>query len=149
MREGRGAHDGAGGAARARPWCATAPQFNNCVERSFSLGKSCQDPMSAAIARELKCARAGSSEVVFPSARKWNESLPFKSHGLRHTFVSVAHDLGMNEIFVSLLVGHALTGVHASYLTRLVVGGGPGLRAAQRRISRRILDLLDDGARPQ
>jgi hypothetical protein len=36
-----------------------------------------------------------------------------------------------------------LTGVHASYLTRLVVEGGPRLRAAaQRRISRRIVELL-------
>jgi hypothetical protein len=26
-REGRGADDGAGGAARARRWCATAPRF--------------------------------------------------------------------------------------------------------------------------
>ncbi len=39
---GAGADDGAGGAARARGWCATAPRFNNCVEarlrRAFSLG---------------------------------------------------------------------------------------------------------------
>ncbi len=36
---GAGADDGAGGAARARGWCATAPRFNNCVEapRSPSL----------------------------------------------------------------------------------------------------------------
>ena len=31
---GAGADDGAGGAARARGWCATAPRFNNCVEGS-------------------------------------------------------------------------------------------------------------------
>ena len=61
---------------------------------------------------------------------------------LRHSFINVAHDLGVNESFVSLLVGHALTGVHASYLTRLVVGGGLGLWAAQRAISRRIVGLL-------
>ena len=41
-----------------------------------------------------------------------------------------------------LVVGHSLTGVHASYLTRLVVENGPGLRAAQRCISRRIVELL-------
>jgi integrase len=42
------------------------------------------------------------------------------AHDLRHAFINVAHDQGVNEIFVRLLVGHALTGVHASYLTRLV-----------------------------
>jgi len=45
----------------------------------------------------------------------------------------VAHDQDVNEIFVRLLVGHALTGVHASYLT--------GLRRApitRRRRTRRM-----------
>ena len=36
-REGRGVDDGAGGAARARRWCATAPRFNNCVEGALAL----------------------------------------------------------------------------------------------------------------
>jgi hypothetical protein len=39
---------------------------------------------------------------------------------LRHSFIDVAHDQGVNEIFVRLLVGHPLTGVHASYLTALL-----------------------------
>lgn len=54
----------------------------------------------------------------------------------------MARDLGVNEIFVRLLVGHALTGVRASYLTRLVVSGDPSLRAAQVATSRRVLGLL-------
>lgn len=48
----------------------------------------------------------------------------------------------MNGIHVRLLVGHSLTGVHASYLTQMVMEGGPGLKASQRRISRRIITLL-------
>jgi hypothetical protein len=39
-REGRGADDGAGGAARARRWCATAPRFNNCVDRRLCTPQS-------------------------------------------------------------------------------------------------------------
>ena len=38
---------------------------------------------------------------------------------LRHNFINVAHDQDVNEIVVRLLVGHALAGVHASYLTDL------------------------------
>jgi hypothetical protein len=35
-REGRGARADAGGAVRARRWCAPAPRFNNCVEACFA-----------------------------------------------------------------------------------------------------------------
>ncbi len=52
------------------------------------------------------------------------------------------------KFYVRLLVGRALTGVHASYMTRLAISGGPGLRAAQAAISRRIVSLLDGGPRP-
>ena len=36
---GRGADDGAGGAAPARRWCATAPRFNNCVEGAYGIAR--------------------------------------------------------------------------------------------------------------
>lgn len=104
-------------------------------------GKSFSIPMTSAILAALKLAPRGDG-LIFPGARKWNDALPYRGHDLRHTFISVAHDLGVNEIQVRLLVGHSLSGVHASYLTRMVMEGGPGLRAAQRKISRRIVELL-------
>ena len=36
---GRGADDGAGGAAPARRWCATAPRFNNCVAGAYGIAR--------------------------------------------------------------------------------------------------------------
>lgn len=105
-------------------------------------GASFSIPMTAAIAAALKLARPVHDGLIWPGARKWNDPLPYRGHDLRHTFISVAHDLSVNEIQVRLLVGHSLSGVHASYLTRMVMEGGPGLRAAQRKISRRMLALM-------
>jgi hypothetical protein len=50
--------------------------------------------------------------------------------------------LGINELQARLLLGHSLIGISQSYITRAIVQGGPGLRAAQRAISRRIISLL-------
>ena len=105
-------------------------------------GKSFSIPMTSAILSALKLARGGHADFVFWQARKWNDDLPAKGHALRHSYISVAHDIGVNEIQVRLLVGHSLTGVHASYLTRLVMEGGSGLRGAQRAVSRRMVTLM-------
>jgi integrase len=53
-------------------------------------------PMSAAIARELVRARnvGVKGPLIFPGAKKWNDDLSAKGHALRHTFRSVAADLG-------------------------------------------------------
>jgi hypothetical protein len=51
--------------------------------------------LSAAIARELERARA-KGPLIFPGARKWNDKLPAKGHALRHSFINVAHDQGVN-----------------------------------------------------
>lgn len=110
--------------------------------RASKTDKTFSIPMTAAIAGALRMARGADAVLAFPGAKKFDDDLPAKGHALRHSFISTAHDIGINEIFVRLLVGHALTGVHASYLTRLVVEGGPGLRGAQRAISRRIKSLL-------
>ncbi len=51
-------------------------------------------------------------------------------------------DLGINELQARLLLGHSLIGISPSYITRAIGQGGPGLRAAQRAIWRRIISLL-------
>ncbi len=98
-------------------------------------------PMTSAIASALKLARRGEG-AIFPGARKWNDRLPYKGHDLRHSFLSVAADLGIDELQRRLLTAHSLVGINQSYITRAIVEGGPGLRAAQRRVSRRIVELL-------
>ena len=94
-------------------------------------------PMTAAIAGALKLARPMRDGVIFPGAIKWKDRLPYEGHALRHTYITLAADINVNEVLVRLLVGHALRGVHQDYITKVVMGGGEGLRQAQRRISRK------------
>ena len=110
--------------------------------RGTKTGKDVSITMTSAIASALKLARPVHEGVIFPGARTWNDALPYKGHDLRHTFLSVAADLGIDELQRRLLTGHSLVGINQSYVTKAIVEGGPGLRAAQRRISKRIVELL-------
>ena len=59
-------------------------------------------------------------------------------HVLRHTFASVAGDLGFSELTIAGLLGHSARGVTQGYVhldTALVV--------AAERVSARIAELLD------
>jgi hypothetical protein len=47
------------------------------------------------------------------------------ARNLRYNFINVAHDQDVNEIFGRLLVGRALTRVHVSYLTDLLLAAVP------------------------
>ena len=99
-------------------------------------------PMTSAIVAALKLARPVHDGLVFPGALRWNDRLPYQGHDLRHTFLSVAADLGIDELQRRLLTAHSLVGINQAYVTKAIVEGGPGLRAAQRRVSARIVSLL-------
>ncbi len=58
-----------------------------------------------------------------------------------HVALSSA-DLGINELQARHSRGHSLIGISPSHITRAIVQGRPGLRAAQRAISRQIISLL-------
>ena len=77
-----------------------------------------------------------------PGSYGWDKNHPIKPslEELRHTWRPVAADLGINELQAQLLLGHSLIGISQSQITRAIVR--PGLRAAQRAISRRIISLL-------
>ncbi len=99
-------------------------------------------PMTAAILGALKLARPVREGVIFPGAVKWSDSLPYAGHDMRHTYVTVAADLGVTEVQRRLLTAHSLRGVNQKYIAKAIAEGGPGLREAQRKISRRIVTLL-------
>ena len=100
-------------------------------------------PTTAAIEYALRLARHGPrTGRVWPGAVKWKDALPYQGHALRHTYITLAADINVNEVLVRLLVGHSLRGVHQDYITKVVMGGGEGLKGAQRRISRKIIELL-------
>ena len=114
--------------------------------RAAKAGADIVVPMSSPIALALKIAR-NESQWVFPAAFgdshiKKFDGPPIWGMGLRRTFRSVAADLGVDEVHIHLLLGHALVGVSRGYVARLLVLSGPGLRASQRRISVRISSLL-------
>ena len=61
-------------------------------------------------------------------------------HTLRHTFASIAGDLGFSELTISALLGHAARGVTQRY-----VHIDEALRVAGDKVSAKIASLLDDG----
>jgi len=61
---------------------------------------------------------------------------------LRHSYLSVAADLGVDELQRRLLTAHSLRGINQRYITQAVLTGGSGLRDAQERISRRIVEFV-------
>ncbi len=131
-----------GGEATRLRWSDIDTRTRSITLHKRKVGPDIVIPMSAAIARELQRARnvaARDVELIFPGSRKWND---VPRHALRHSYRTVAADLQIDELTVRLLLGHALTGISQSYVTRAVLSGGVGLRAAQRKISRRILNLL-------
>ena len=132
-----------GAEAKALRWSDVDCRARSITLRGTKTGKTFSIPMTAAIASTLKLARRGVGDgVIFPNVKNWHDALDFKGHDLRHSFLNVGHDLGLNEIHLRLLVGHSLSGVHSSYLTRMVMEGGPGLKSSQRKISKRIIELM-------
>jgi integrase len=128
----------------------------DCKKRTLTIrnAKAGQDivvPLSSAISRALRMARdySGHDPVwVFPGSgksghiAKGSDGLPLAGHALRHTWRNVAHEVGIDELSAHLLLGHAPAGVSARYLHTLALSLGPGLRKAQRAISKRIVALL-------
>jgi integrase len=118
--------------------------------RNAKAGADIVLPMSGPIAMALKLAREAGpgGEFVFPGSgksghiAKGDDGLPVAGHALRHTWRGVAHECGIDELSAHLLLGHAPAGVSARYLHTLALSLGPGLRKAQRAVSRRIMGPL-------
>lgn len=148
------------GEAARLPWSAIS-----CKSRTITIGKSKTGaditiPMSSAIAQELKKARDVGREWreeqakfwVFPAAGRtghltnWQESrrrLDYLGDSGRHSYRTVAADLGIDDLTIHLLMGHSLRTVSQGYITRSVMVAGTSLRSAQRRISQRITALME------
>ena len=65
-----------------------------------------------------------------------------RGQGLRHTYSTVAVDLEVDDLIRHFLMGHAPQGISQRYVATLIVQNGPAMRAAQERISKRIVSLL-------
>jgi integrase len=140
----------------ALKWTDVDCKHRVLILRATKSGHDVRVPMSAPIAMALKLARSGvnsatvqNMEWVFPGngsaghmARGTDDLLPVAGHALRHTWRTVAHEVGIDELSAHLCLGHAPAGVSARYLHTLALSLGPGLRRAQARVSRRIVSLL-------
>ena len=113
--------------------------------RTPPFGLSCRAP----IARVLKQARDVGKPVdrdalVFAhcEAVGHREKLPARGHDLRHSYRTVCADIHIDDAMVRILQGWAPRSVSEKYLTRLVLATGQGIRAYQRQVSRKIVELL-------
>jgi integrase len=53
---------------------------------------------------------------VFPKAWRRIVGLDYTPHGLRHAYASAAHELGLGELIIKALLGHARIGVTSGYI---------------------------------
>ena len=65
-----------------------------------------------------------------------------KGQALRHTYRTICADLEIDELITHYLMGHAPQGISQKYIATLILQNGPAMRAAQERISKRIVGLL-------
>lgn len=131
-----------GEAARIK-WSDVDVKRRTITIRKSKSGADLVLPMSAAIVGALRRARGADAVRVFPGAEWFKDDLPARGRALRRTYRTVAADLGVNEVLTRLLMGHSLSGnINLSYINQIALTGGEGMRSAQRRVSRRIVDLL-------
>lgn len=116
------------------------------VIRAAKAGQDIRLPMSIAIVRALKIARreGGGSDQVFPgiTPQTMRDDLPARGVMLRRTYRTIADDCGVSELHAHFLMGHAPEGISQRYISQMILQSGPALRAAQRKISARIVGLL-------
>jgi integrase len=53
---------------------------------------------------------------VFPKAWRRIVGVAYTPHGLRHAYASAAHELGLSELTIKALLGHARLGVTSGYI---------------------------------
>jgi integrase len=116
-------------------------------------------PLSLAAVQEIhKLARGSSDDLVFPSTREGMVMSGFPSlfdkiaragdlpkditpHVLRHSFASVAADLGFSELTIAALIGHR----GGSITSRYTHHADAVLLAAADRVASHIADMMSSG----
>jgi integrase len=144
-----------GEAARIR-WRDVKPAQRVVLIPAAKASNTIRIIMSAPIAGILKRARdlgkpKSADDFVFPHSfhHPHRDDLPATGHDLRHTYRTVCADQGIDDVLAHVLQGWAPKNISEKYVTRLVMAEGTGIRAAQRKVSRKIIQLLgSDPTRP-
>jgi integrase len=127
-------------------------------EQSFTIptakaGKDIVLPASPEIMAVLRTAREATykghhevkvADLVFPGCAQISarEALPARGNQLRHTYRTICADLEIDDLISHFLMGHAPAGISQRYIATLILQNKPAMRAAQERISKRIVNLL-------
>lgn len=119
-------------------------------------------PIGRAAIELLKSLRRSGTEFVFPGSagdryfsglpKGWGRLIslaPLEAdfgtltpHGLRHAFASTAHDLGLSEITIAALLGHATASITARYVHHL----DSALISVADTVSGRIVQQMTGGS---
>jgi integrase len=137
-----------GEAARIR-WRDVKPAHRVAEIPGAKASNTIQIVMSATIARVLlegniigKPRDRDAFVFAHCEAAGHRDDLPTRGHALRHTWRTVAADCGVDELLAHFMLGRVPQNISQAYITRLVLAAGPALRQAQRKVSRRIIQLL-------
>ncbi|MEO6783592.1 MAG: integrase family protein [Bradyrhizobium sp.] len=138
--------------ARLR-WADVKHNERNLVIGKAKAGKDIVIPISEEIAAVLQMARDDAEQLgykveteglVFPGCAQigHRDALPARGNMLRHTYRTVAADLGVDDLLIHFLMGHAPNGISQKYIATLILANGPKMREEQGRMSKRMLELL-------
>jgi integrase len=127
-------------------------------ERTLTIGKAKAGkdivvPISEEISAVLRMAHADAEALgldvvpdalIFPGClqQAHRDNLPARGNMLRHTYRTVAADLGVDDLISHFLLGHAPKGISQKYIATLILANGPKMREEQGRMSKRMLQLL-------
>ncbi|QOZ79927.1 hypothetical protein XH83_33835 [Bradyrhizobium sp. CCBAU 53351] len=138
--------------ARLR-WEAYSDNERTLVIAKAKAGKDIVIPISGEIVAALKMAREAAEKLgypvtpdalIFPGCAQagHRDELPARGNMLRHTYSTVAADLGVDDLIRHFLMGHAPEGISQKYIATLILANGPKMREEQNRMSKRIVELL-------
>ncbi len=138
--------------ARLR-WADVKHNERNLVIGKAKAGQDIVIPISDEIAAALQMARDDAEQLgyevepdglVFPGCAQigHRDALPARGNMLRHTYRTVAADLGVDDLLIHFLMGHTPEGISQKYIATLILSSGPKMREEQGRMSKRMIELL-------
>jgi integrase len=138
--------------ARLR-WTDLKDNERNLVIGKAKAGQDIVIPITDEIASALRLAHDDAEQfgyvlepdaLVFPGCAQvgHRDPLPGRGNMLRHTYRTVAADLGVDDLLIHFLMGHTPVGISQKYIATLILANGPKMREEQGRMSKRMVELL-------